>query len=150
MRRELIVAGVSVIAILSLAGVLGYLILTQAPGKVTISDVCGGQLYATFQYDGNASGFLRNYYETPPAVCETDTVAAGSSLNLTLFVHSSDGRDPHQLVSVIANLPFTLISLSPGAPQTISPGGNVSFAALVAVPSSPGTYDSPTATIIVD
>jgi hypothetical protein len=149
MRQSRFLVLVVSAVLLLVAATVGYVEWVPPSKSVTVS-FCGSVLGASFRYDGNRTGFLSDGYGVSPTHCVTASVLPGSTLNLTLFVHSSDPHGAHQLLQVAVDPPFALTGLTPGVPRSVAPGGNVSFAAMLRVPSAPGSYDGPTATVTVD
>jgi hypothetical protein len=147
-RRSRFLVVVALAVLLVVAATVGY-VESVPPSKSVTMSWCSFVLSASFRYVGNTTGFLSDWYGEVPLDCTSESVFPGSSLNLTLFVHSSDPRGAHQLLQVTVETPFALVGLTPGVPQSISPGGNVSFAALVEAPSAPGSYGGPNAIVTV-
>ncbi len=147
--RWLLVSGTLVVVALVVA--LGVLRpgVTGGSGVVTVADLCDESIGASFEYDGSSSGYLSDRYpgEIVPGACEDETLAAGSELNLSLLVHSSAPSVPHELFAVSVESPYRLVELSPGTPQLVEPGGNVTFSLQIAVPLRPGVYGAPAAVV---
>ncbi|MCI4368150.1 MAG: hypothetical protein L3K09_01110 [Thermoplasmata archaeon] len=114
------------------------------------SGFCAGQLSPVhLGYRGPQTGFLSDSYpgEVTPYYCEGFHLPPNAELSAGVLLHNSDPVDPHTILSVGVDPPYSTVSVSPGVPATIPAGGNLTFTVTFLLPSIGGTYDSPAASV---
>ena len=146
LRRVVIVATVFMVVIIA--------VLTWWSFSVTVPAGCNGgeRSYFSIHYSGSATGWL-SFFGVPAQCAEyLAHVSPGSSYagDHGLSLHNMDRNSSHSLELISVNAPFTLVATSPALPLVIPAGGYVNVSLRIDVPSSPGTYGSPTGSITGD
>ncbi len=122
---------VIVLVILIIAAVL-YYAERRNPVKVT------GVNWA-IKYNGGTSGY---FGPSPQSACSSCPIeeAHGAQFSYTITLESNATSLTHSIDSVTVESPFTLVSVSPSLPISISPGGSATIALTIKAPSQDGSY----------
>ncbi|HTT26285.1 MAG TPA: hypothetical protein VMH90_04915 [Thermoplasmata archaeon] len=129
--------------------VFGYFPGVSGPPIVQVREYCGGNLDPLeFEYSGPERGFLFREYNESAQYCTSTSVPPRSTYETTLAIHSADTLARHTVLSVAISGPYSLAGSSPSLPTEIPPGGNLSIELTIRVPSLPGSYGLPGATVV--
>jgi hypothetical protein len=145
-----IVVGLAAILI---AGIGLYVVLK--PGSPhspmdRIDAICGGTFsLVNFTYKLDPGGFMTEGYGYSSGACYSATVAAGSTLTLTLVLHSNDSLNSHTVQTASVAGPYSGLVISPALPVIIGAGGNATFTTSILAPPGGGTFAGPTALVTV-
>ena len=142
-----------VVVVLLVAGISAAVwAVTRSPtASRVLVEICpstfGGLL--NISYLGNQSGYLTTGYFAEPYICYSELVPPGSNISLGFGLHSYDHVNSHVIQSFSVLPPYSLAAFSPRLPTSIAAGGNLSFAVTVHVPTTPGSYGGPGASLTV-
>ena len=104
----------------------------STPAQVTVSAIDW-----SIQYTGTTSGYFGPAQQSSSAGL---TQIAGSQIVDTVTFGSSAVLFSHNINQITVTAPFSLVSISPSLPLSVSPGGSVSIAVTIQLPSTAGTY----------
>jgi hypothetical protein len=145
--------GVVIIVVVSLLvagiGAAAWWTASRPPpsARVYISICSGTFSQVNITYLGNQSGFLTTGYFPEPFNCYSGSVPPDSTISLEFGLHSYDLANSHVIQTFSVLPPYSLAVYSPTMPITIVAGGNLSFAVTVHVPTTPGSYSNPGASL---
>lgn len=88
-------------------------------------------------YDGATSGY---FGPSPQSFTDSVSGTTGSSFTYTLTLTSSAALLTHNISSITVASPFSLGSVSPSLPISVSPGGSATITLTITMPSSSGSY----------
>ncbi len=150
-RRTRVMAvalGVIIILGLSTSWAFGFLPFVVGPPDVVVTQYCGGywQVVHVDYSNGNASYLVANPGPLPQYCTSGSQVPPRSLYSASLVLENSD-RMGHSISQIVIAPPFTAGTITPGLPTQIGPNGDLTFAVSVQVPSIPGTYGLPSATV---
>ncbi len=132
----IVVVVVIVVALAAVGFYFVYLATRQASQTVqaTVTDATWDLVYT-----GSSSGYFGS---TPLSSCNgcPHTGFVGSSFTITLHLTSTDSVSSHSVTSVTVDPPFTLFSVTPTLPTSVSPGGSTTLALTIQYPFSSGSY----------
>ena len=148
-RRFWLLCGVAVAALVLLPiWSFGYLPFLSGPPVVRVTEYCGGNLAAlTFKYSGPEQGYLSSDTNNSPQYCTSVSLPPRSTYETPLAMHNTDSRYAHSIDSIDIASPFQLAGTSPSLPAEISQAGNGTVVLTIRVPSYPGSYGLPSATV---
>jgi hypothetical protein len=140
---------VAVVVLVAGIGAAAWWTVSRPASRVNI-EVCSGTFGGiNITYLGNQSGFLTTGYLPEPLYCYSEVLPLGSTISLGFGLHSYDLNNSHVIQSFSVLPPYSLASYSPTLPAVVAPGGNLSFTVSVHVPTAPGTYSGPGASLSV-
>jgi hypothetical protein len=121
---------VVVIVIIAILAVAALVAITSGVVKVT-----------AVNYDINYTGASSDYFGTATTTAAGFTADSGQDITYAITLTNGDTLT-HTVNSIsLETSGFTLVSVNPSYPFTVSQGGNVSIALTIQVPS--GNYDGP-------
>lgn len=91
----------------------------------------------TIAYDGSTSGY---FGPSPQSFTDSYSGTTGSSFTYTLTLTSSAVVLTHSITNITVASPFTLSSISPSLPISVTPGGSATITLTITMPSSTGSY----------
>jgi len=128
-----VVIVVVILGALAAGGVFSPKTTPSTPGLSTIT----GYTF-TPDYTGTTSGYLASSY-----ACESGcpfAVAGGVTFTITLTLTSTAFLLNHNIDDFTVTGGFTVVSVSPTLPVTMSPGGSQTFTVTIQAPSLTGSY----------
>jgi hypothetical protein len=128
--KYVVTAVIIVIVIIAIVAIIGS--QHGNIGTPTVS-VNINNINLQISYTGITSGFLG---PTSQALSYSNSVNGGQQFSLTLTLTSSALLLSHDINSITLNTNgFTLISISPNLPYSLSPGSSVSFSLMIQAPN---------------
>jgi len=126
--RYVVTAVIIVIIVIAFIAIVG----SQHIGNPTIT-VSINNINLQIIYTGSTSGYLG---PTSQVIYYSNSVSGGQQFSLTLTLTSSALLFTHYINSITLNTNgFTLVSISPNLPYSLSPGSSVSFTLTIQAPS---------------
>jgi len=127
----LIAVLVIVLVILIIAAIVYY------AGRLNPVKVTG--VNWTVKYNGATSDY---FGPSPQSICSSCPIEKGhgAQFSYTITLESSATSLTHSIDNVTVESPFTLVSVSPSLPISVSPGGSATVALTIKAPSQDGSY----------
>ena len=91
----------------------------------------------TIAYDGSTSGY---FGPSPQSFTQSISGTTGDSFTYTLTLTSSAAFLTHNISAITVASPFSLGSVSPSLPISVTPGGSATITLTITMPSSGGSY----------
>ena len=88
-------------------------------------------------YDGATSGY---FGPSPQSFTQSMSGSTGDSFTYTLTLTSSAAFLTHNISAITVDSPFSLSSVSPSLPISVTPGGSATITMTITMPSSSGSY----------
>ena len=136
----------AVVIVVAGTGAALWWTVSRPPSRVYL-EVCWGEMAVNIIYLGKEGEYLTSNYFPEPFICSAGYYPPASTISVGFSLHSYDPTNTHVILSLTLLSPYSLAGSSPSAPATIAAGGNLSFSVTAQIPSAPGSYGGPSASI---